>query len=321
MPIEFARISAQQLDELPKMKTVFFFPVGALEDHGPHLPMNLDVLEAEKLCALAAEKVERDLPGWTGVIMPSAPLSVSSDTTRIALTVRGYVLRDWLVDSCNALIRVGFAHFVCYSGNFGPRQLTAIEEAGKIVSRRGLISMALELMGWRPSVERPSPTLVSAMSGLITSAHVMKSPLWPDPLEHGGRRDTSIALILNALALNAQGQAPELATLPAQPRPASRWMRIRKRFTRKTSGYWGPAAPSVANAAWGQAVLDTAVNDSFPKLRAVWEGANPNFLFRSYYSVFPPNKSFFKGWLLAVFLIGLLMAWYMMAFQNLGPGS
>jgi creatinine amidohydrolase/Fe(II)-dependent formamide hydrolase-like protein len=317
MPLEFARLSAKQLAELPKTRTVFFFPVGALEDHGPHLPLSLDVLEAQKLCELAAGKLEREMHGWTGVIMPSAPLSVSSDTTRMALTVRGHVLRDWLVDFCKGLTRAGFAHFVCFSGNLGPRQLTAIEEAGKIVSKRGLLAMLLEALGHRPSAETPKPTLVSVMSGLISANRVMESPLWPDPVEHGGRRDTAVALALQAIPPSA----PELTELPPRPRPTSRWQRLWDRLSRRSSGYWGPSSPAEATPAWGQSVLETTVNDAFPKLKAVWEGANPNFLFRSYYSVFPPNKSFFKGWLLAVFLIALLVAWYWMAFQSLAPSE
>ncbi|MDR3608915.1 MAG: creatininase family protein [Oligoflexia bacterium] len=311
MPQEFSRISAQTLEGLPKQQTVFFFPVGGLEDHGPHLPLGLDCLEAERLCTLAAERLERELPGWTGVLMPTAPLSVSSVTTRTAVTVRGHVLRDWLVDACHSLESAGFGHFVCFSGNVDPRQLTAIEEAGKIISRRGPFSMAYEWLGGRSG--RAKPTLVSVISGLVSASRVMESPLWPDPVEHGGRRDTSVALALKALP--AQGADP--ATLPARSKTGSRWTRLLDRWQKKVSGYWGPAAPSEATAAWGESVLQTTVNDAFPKLRAVWEGGNPNFLFRSYYSVFPPNKSFFKGWILSLLLIALLLAWFTLSFQTL----
>src|SRR5512135_3663618 len=103
MPIEFQAISADQLRQLPPKQTVFFFPVGPLEDHGPHLPLGMDLIEARQACVLAATKVEADLPGWRGVIMPAAPLGVESKTSAIALTVRSYVLRDWLVDSCRSL--------------------------------------------------------------------------------------------------------------------------------------------------------------------------------------------------------------------------
>ncbi len=312
MPLEFSRISAPTLTALVRSQTVFFFPVGGLEDYGPHLPLGLACMEAEKLCQLAAERLERELPGWTGVLMPLAPLSVSNETTQISVGVRGHVLRDWLIDACHSLENAGFSHFACFSGTLTPRQLTAIEEAGKNISRRGPFSMAYEWLGGKRKKAKPS--FVCINSGLISAARVMQSPLWPDPLEHGARRDTSVALALK----NGSVKESELALLPARPRQGSRWTRLFERWTKKTSGYWGPASPVEATAAWGESVLQNTVNDAFPKLRAVWEGANPNFLFRSYYSVFPPNKSFFKGWLLGMLLIGLLLAWFMFTFQSMG---
>ena len=291
----------------------FFFPVGGLEDHGPHLPLGLDLAEARKLCELAADKLERELPGWTAVLMPSAPLSVSCDTSQIALKVRAYVLRDWLVDSCHALERLKFAHFVCFSGDLGPRQLTAIEEAGKIISRRGPFSMALEWLGRKTRADRPKPSLVSVHSGLISASRVMQSPLWPDPVEHGGRRDTSVALYLGLV----RSDQLDPVALPAQPQAGSRTSRLFDRLRHRRHGYWGPVSPAEGTTAFGEATLESVVNDAFPKLRACWEGGNPNFLFRSYYSVFPPNQSFFHGWLLAVCMIALLLAWYWIAFQSL----
>ncbi|MCM2322771.1 MAG: creatininase family protein, partial [Oligoflexia bacterium] len=136
MPFDFAAISSDQLRSLPRSRTVFFFPVGPLEDHGPHLPMGLDLYEARRLCELAAERTEKELPGWTAVLMPPAPLGLEGNTTSLVLSVRGHVLRDWLVDACSALIRQGFLHFACFSGHLGPRQLTAIEDAGKIIRRK-----------------------------------------------------------------------------------------------------------------------------------------------------------------------------------------
>ena len=54
MPIELTKITASQVQLLPREKTVFFFPVGPLEDHGPHLPLGLDMEEASRLCFLAS---------------------------------------------------------------------------------------------------------------------------------------------------------------------------------------------------------------------------------------------------------------------------
>ena len=56
-----------------------------------------------------------------------------------------------------------------------------------------------------------------------------------------------------------------------------------------------------------------------PKLRAVWEGANPEGLFRSWYSLFPTNKSFFKAWVAIILLAVLLAFWVYVVFEALSP--
>jgi creatinine amidohydrolase len=304
MPLELQNLSATELKSLSAAKTVFFFPVGALEDHGPHLPLGLDLEEARALCRLAAEKLEAELPEWTGVLMPTAPLGVESNTTHIALTVRSYVLRDWLIDACKALKKIGFKHFVCFSGHLGPRQLTAIEDAAKIISRRPLRSLIYPMRSatTRTHVKDPYITLVSACSALVTAQEARRSPLWPDVPEHGGKTDTSIALALKPELVDSSSGA-----LIEVTRPDGRLNRLWLRIRRKTQNYWG--TPAHATADHGQKVLIGHINEIFPKLRAVWEGSNPDFLFRSWYSILPPNKSFAKGWLMGLTLIALIWAY------------
>jgi creatinine amidohydrolase len=140
MPIEFTLLNSDQVRSLSRSQTVFFFSVGALEDHGPHLPIGIDLKEGLHLSKMAAQKLESEKPGWTGVILPGLPLAVQTSTSAMNITVRAHVLRDALVDTCRSLIRLGFCHFVCFSGTSTPRQLTAIEEAGKMVRGLG---------GWR----------------------------------------------------------------------------------------------------------------------------------------------------------------------------
>jgi hypothetical protein len=44
-------------------------------------------------------------------------------------------------------------------------------------------------------------------------------------------------------------------------------------------------------------------------MQAIWEGAPPASLFRSWYSIFPPNKSLFKVWILVAFLMTFTLGW------------
>lgn len=297
MPIEFVKASAFELEGLPRQKTVFFFPVGPLEDHGPHLPVGLDLEEADRLCFLAAQHLEEEMPGWVGVVMPKAPLGIDSNTTRLAITVRSHVLRDWLVDACRSLIRLGFFHFVCFSGHLGPRQLTAIEDAGRIITQAGRwtrIGKLLRGMG------DPRVSLISASSALVPKGEVLRAPFWPDPAEHGGRRDTSVAL---AIAKNRVDD--HYRALPTQDKNSSKWLRNLNRRRRQLSGYWG--SPALADADQGEAEILRVLEDSFLKMRAVWDGTHPQWLFRSWYSILPPNKSFFKAWLLVVAVVVMLV--------------
>ncbi len=292
MPARFEKATAAAIEKLPRESTVFFFPVGALEDHGPHLPLGLDLMESERLVWAAAEKLERELTGWHGVIMPAAPLGVQTVTGALALKVGAHVLRDWLVDACTGLARAGFKHFVCFSPQGGPRQLTAIEEAGKMLRRR-----QRGLAFWRRS---GLPTLVSASSAHVGFREAMKSPFWLDPLEHGGKRDTSVAL-----AIAGSGVEETYRTLPSAERPSR---------GRKLRGYWGN--PAQADAAEGERLIREELEAVFPKLRAIWSGSDPQGLFRSWYSVLPPNSSLFKAWLLAIAIVAMLYAWILLDIRS-----
>ncbi len=299
MPIELTQINSSQFQALSRATTVFFFAVGPLEDHGPHLPLGLDLQEARFLGWKAAQELEKQMPGWSGVIMPEAALGIEANTSQIVITVRAHVLRDWLVDSCRCLIRCGFFHFVCFTGHLGPRQLTAIEEAGKIIGRA---------QWWNPRSapffvpKKIRPTLLSAQSGSISWKEVLTSPFWPDPKEHGGERDTSVAL-----AISEGLVSPIFQDLPRVNRLSSRWIRNFSRRMGRLSGYWGD--PSVAHPKQGEIEMAQSVEVLFPKFKVVWEGHRPQSLFRSWYSILPPNQSFFKAWLLFALILLFLAGW------------
>jgi creatinine amidohydrolase/Fe(II)-dependent formamide hydrolase-like protein len=315
MAVDFIRLTAKQIDELPSEQTVFFFPVGPLEDHGPHLPVGLDLTEAETLCRMAAERLERARPGWVGVIMPAAPLGVSSNTSAIAITVRGYVLRDWLVDCCKSLMRARFRHFICFSGQLGPRQLTAIEDAGKLLMWRGPFTMLLAALSPKNSYRKIQPTFISASSALVGPQDAKKTPFWSDPVEHGAARDTSVALSLGWM--NGETFTPATAEalgLKQNPRRGSSLSRGLQLLQGKRAGYWGPTSPANATPAAGESTLRGTLDQIFPKLEAVWAGANPSFVFRSWYSILPPNKSFFKAWLLTMMVIAVMLLWLSFTF-------
>ena len=301
MPLRLEQLTAAEFTALPRDSTVIFFPISGIEDHGPHLPMGLDLDESQALCRLAAERLEAEKPGWKAVIAPVAPLAAECNTSTIAFSVRGYVLRDYLVDVGVVMINQGFRYLVAFTGNPSPRQIVAIEEAGRIISRR---TARGRLGNWlSSSFTGGNPGLVSAQSGGTMPGDIWKTPLGADPVEHGGARDTSVAQWLY------QGTSREPRSQPPRlERGGSAFSRALSRIQGKRSGYWGD--PTKASAFSGESAVMGILDETFPKLRAWFEGANPNGLFRSWHSVLPSNRTTFKAWLLLMG-IALLLSGYL----------
>jgi creatinine amidohydrolase len=298
MPSELLKLNSQDIDSLSRERTVFFFPVGPVEDHGPHLPVGLDVLHAEKLARRLAEKVEQEFSGWKGVLLPAAPLGIDSNTTQFQLTVRAHVLRDWLVDATTALRKQGFQNFACVSGSLGPKQLTAIEEAGKILARRSLFGLVSKT------------AFVSASSALVDAKTVRSSPFWPDLAEHGGDHDTSLALYISPELVS-----PIFKNLPQIEREPLWTTRAAHRFLKKTKGYWGD--PSSADVEKGKALLSRSENQIWDRLKPRLNGVFAPNAFRSWYSVIPSNRSFFKSWILAILILLIIGTWTMISLRGI----
>jgi|GEM_PF-508518 len=300
----FAELTAFEVAMLPREKTVFFICTGSLVDKGPHLPMNASLLCARALAETTGRAILEQVPDLHLIFLPDLPLSVSSAASALFLRVRGHVLRDALVDQCEALSRAGFRWFVCFSEERSPRQLTAIEEAGAFLWSRNA--------GWRgwlgrwtealPVVGGRGIQLISACSALIERDELWRAPLWPDPLENGGKGETS-----RILAFHPQAVRQEFATLPAVEREESRWSRFKNWYKNSARGYWGDPARSTPEE--GRKSLEADARTIAVKLRAVLDGAAGHLVFRSGFRAFPTNHTLFGVWLLGLTLAAILIAW------------
>ena len=59
-----AELRAPDLARLVTERSIFVQPLGAVEQHGPHLPLNTDLLIADRVSELAVERVGADLDVW-----------------------------------------------------------------------------------------------------------------------------------------------------------------------------------------------------------------------------------------------------------------
>jgi len=303
LSLENLRVS--ELKALPRDRTVVFIPLGPIEDHGEALPLGLDLFEAEAVSKNVAKLLEKD--GWTSLQLPKTPLGIDTNTSGVAIRVRPHVLRDYLVDVCDSLVKSGFRYFIAVSGNPGTRQLTAIEEAGLFLKKRhsrfGFFSKA------------NGPILISASSVVIDPEEKSLSAIFMTPPEHGGKRDASVALAIvpekvDTALLTGQG---------ANPATGNTFEKWRKWKRGETFGYWGN--PQGANAGKGTESLDEKAKTIVVKFKAAVEGGKAHQIFKSWYSLFPTNQSLFKIWILVLMLAVLLGGWTFYSLQGFLAGA
>lgn len=90
-------------------------PCGAVEQHGPHLPLCMDADHAEALAALVASRLGRTL------IAPTVKVGCSSHHLTFPGTIsfRPETLEAICLDYCASLARHGFSRILLFSGHIG----------------------------------------------------------------------------------------------------------------------------------------------------------------------------------------------------------
>jgi creatinine amidohydrolase len=72
----FAQLRAPQIDELLGERSILVQPLGAIEQHGPHLPLHTDLVIAEAVAAAAVEQVGADVDAW---LLPALAYTKSNE--------------------------------------------------------------------------------------------------------------------------------------------------------------------------------------------------------------------------------------------------
>lgn len=114
--IEFAKLTSPQLGELITRQPLALLPIGQVEEHGPHLPLDTDAVIAERITRAASERLV-DLPAmvlptiWTGY--SGRELAHWPGTIR----VRTRVFADLVFDVIHSLVEMGVRKIVTVNGH------------------------------------------------------------------------------------------------------------------------------------------------------------------------------------------------------------
>ena len=212
---------------LKKTKTVIV-PLGAIEEHGPHLPMNTDILHAYEIAKKAAKKV----PVF---VAPPINFGVCRSTADFpgTITIRSSTLVALVLDVVEALYNPGLKNFILYSGHAGMNHVAAMLDAADQI------------------MKQYDDSKFSVITDLeLTDAEFFKLVETPAD-SHAGEIETSLIM---SLAPELVGELPE-PDFPKFPKP------FLVKDTRKywKSGVWGN--PKKASKQKGDKMVDILVNN------------------------------------------------------------
>ncbi len=116
--VQWNRLTAAELRDLAERDAVVLLPIGATEQHGPHLPTGVDDFLASEVCRRAAALASEH----TGVVVvPSVPIGLSEHHMPFGgtLTLGLATLHALLRDICRSVTRAGFSRILIVNGHGG----------------------------------------------------------------------------------------------------------------------------------------------------------------------------------------------------------
>lgn len=136
--------------DLDRARTTAVLPVGAIEAHGPHLPLATDVIIAEAMAGAGADALAA--AGRAAVILPplaytAAPFAAAFPGT---LPAPGAAVTAAVTEVARALTAQGFAALAIANAHLDPAHLASLHEAVTACARQALLPVAFPDLTRKP---------------------------------------------------------------------------------------------------------------------------------------------------------------------------
>ena len=225
-------------------RTVVLLPLGALEQHGPHLPLSVDWIGSEELARRIAPHLRRRR--WRPLLAPSLPYGASPLAAAWPGTVSltPATTARLIVEVVRSLARHGFRRFVLTNYQADPGHLRAIARARRALAHGSRVQVLVA--GFAPDDGRANPMLDPRVRRLMRSTR-------PAGEWHAGELETAMMLAV-APALVRRAVARRLPAAWVDWAGAlARGARTFEAMNRGGRGYFG--SPAAARASTGRRVM------------------------------------------------------------------
>jgi creatinine amidohydrolase len=144
----------EEVRDLDRARTVAVLPVGAVEAHGPHLPLGTDIVIAEAMAREGARRImER---GLQALLLPSvaftaAPFAAAFPGT---LAISSETVASLVLDLARELTRQGFAGLAVANAHLDPAHRSSLTAAGERARSAGLLPVIAPDLARKPWAPR-----------------------------------------------------------------------------------------------------------------------------------------------------------------------
>ncbi len=159
--MKLAEMTWQDAEAAARQGTLVILPTGAIEAHGPHLPLDCDTQQAETVATLVAERVG-------AIVAPAVPYGYSMTFRNfpgtISLTIETY--QQVVFEICLGLVASGFRRLLILNGN-RPNGTSNDAVARRVVDAAGdAVEHISAVSYWEPAAEELHRLRASPIGGM-----------------------------------------------------------------------------------------------------------------------------------------------------------
>jgi creatinine amidohydrolase len=113
-----AELTADQISKIKKNVEIVLLPIGAVEQHGPHLPISTDSIIAYETAKEVARRINSE---FSVLVAPLIPIGKSIEHMSLGgtITFETETLTRVVKDVCKSLVKDGFHRIVIVNGHGG----------------------------------------------------------------------------------------------------------------------------------------------------------------------------------------------------------
>jgi len=151
MPVhELAQLTWEEVRDLDREHALVVLPVGAIEAHGPHLPLDTDVVIATAMARAGATKLADR--GHLVLILPALAYTAASFGAAFhgTLSISAITVTALIVDVARSLTDQGFRLLALANAHLDPEHLTALTDAVKLAQADRLLPLVFPDLTRKP---------------------------------------------------------------------------------------------------------------------------------------------------------------------------